>query len=99
MADGTLKWYVVHTYSGYENKVAGDLMTTVENRGLQDMITEVKVPTEIVTENNAQYPRLHRLCRTGIKARAAYRRGGLPHGRRAARSEGFLCRRRLGKNN
>ena len=50
MADGTLKWYVVHTYSGYENKVAGDLMTTVENRGLQDMITEVKVPTEIVTE-------------------------------------------------
>ena len=52
MADGTLKWYVVHTYSGYENKVAGDLMTTVENRGLQDMITEVKVPTEIVTENN-----------------------------------------------
>ena len=52
MADGTLKWYVVHTYSGYENKVAGDLMTTVENRGLQDMIVEVKVPTEIVTENN-----------------------------------------------
>ncbi len=51
MADGTLKWYVVHTYSGYENKVAGDLMTTVENRGLQDMIVEVKVPTEIVTEN------------------------------------------------
>ncbi|MBQ5346448.1 MAG: transcription termination/antitermination factor NusG [Ruminococcus sp.] len=50
MADGTLRWYVVHTYSGYENKVAGDLMTTVENRGLQDMITEVKVPTEIVTE-------------------------------------------------
>ena len=52
MADGTLRWYVVHTYSGYENKVANDLMTTVENRGLQDMITEVKVPTEIVTENN-----------------------------------------------
>lgn len=50
MADGTLRWYVVHTYSGYENKVANDLMTTVENRGLQDMIVEVKVPTEIVTE-------------------------------------------------
>lgn len=50
MADGTLRWYVIHTYSGYENKVASDLMTTVENRGLQDMITEVKVPTEIVTE-------------------------------------------------
>jgi len=50
MADGTAKWYVVHTYSGYENKVANDLMTTVENRNLQDMIMEVKVPTEIVTE-------------------------------------------------
>ena len=44
------RWYVVHTYSGYENKVASTLMTTVENRNLQDMILEVKVPTEIVTE-------------------------------------------------
>lgn len=47
---GEAKWYVVHTYSGYENKVASNLMTTVENRNLQDMIHEVKVPTEIVTE-------------------------------------------------
>lgn len=44
------KWYVIHTYSGYENKVASTLLTTVENRGLQDMIPDVKVPTEIVTE-------------------------------------------------
>ena len=44
------KWYVIHTYSGYENKVASTLQTTVENRGLQDMIPDVKVPTEIVTE-------------------------------------------------
>ena len=44
------RWYVVHTYSGYENKVASTLLTTVENRGLQDMIQDVKVPTEIVTE-------------------------------------------------
>lgn len=44
------RWYVVHTYSGYENKVASTLMTTVENRGLQEMIQDVKVPTEIVTE-------------------------------------------------
>ncbi|MDO5123042.1 MAG: transcription termination/antitermination protein NusG [Eubacteriales bacterium] len=44
------RWYVVHTYSGYENKVASNLMTTVENRNLQDMILEVKVPTETVTE-------------------------------------------------
>ena len=49
MADEA-KWYVIHTYSGYENKVASTLQTTVENRGLQDMIPDVKVPTEIVTE-------------------------------------------------
>ena len=50
MSDYEAKWYVVHTYSGYENKVAGDLITTAENRNLQDMIIDVKVPTEIVTE-------------------------------------------------
>ena len=44
------KWYVVHTYSGYENKVASNLEKTVENRGLQDLIQEVKVPTETVVE-------------------------------------------------
>ncbi len=44
------RWYVVHTYSGYENKVASTLQTTVENRGLSEMIQDVKVPTEIVTE-------------------------------------------------
>ena len=38
-------WYVVHTYSGYENKVATDLMTMVENRRIQDLICDVKVPT------------------------------------------------------
>ena len=44
------KWYVVHTYSGYENKVATNLETIVENQKLQDLILEVKVPTETVTE-------------------------------------------------
>ena len=44
------KWYVIHTYSGYENKVASNLETTVENRHLQDLIQEIKVPTETVTE-------------------------------------------------
>lgn len=43
-------WYVVHTFSGYENKVASSIEQLVENRGLQDMIQEVRVPTEIVTE-------------------------------------------------
>ena len=50
MAETEAKWYVVHTYSGYENKVAADLMTTAENRQLTDMIIDVKVPTETVTE-------------------------------------------------
>ena len=44
------KWYVVHTYSGYENKVASNLEKTVENRQLNDLIQQVLVPTETVTE-------------------------------------------------
>ena len=44
------KWYVVHTYSGYENKVATNLETIVENRKLEDWIFDIKVPTEKVTE-------------------------------------------------
>lgn len=44
------KWYVVHTYSGYENKVASNLEKTVENRQLQDLIQEIRVPTEKVIE-------------------------------------------------
>lgn len=44
------KWYVVHTYSGYENKVKTNLETIVENRNLQHLIAEVKVPTETVVE-------------------------------------------------
>ncbi len=52
MEDQTMEalWYVVHTYSGYENKVAQDLQTMVENRRLQDMICDIKVPTEMVPE-------------------------------------------------
>ena len=44
------KWYVVHTYSGYENKVAQNIEKVVENRKLHDLIPEIRVPTEIVTE-------------------------------------------------
>ena len=40
------RWYVVHTYSGYENKVASDLATMVESRGMQDLILDIVVPTE-----------------------------------------------------
>ncbi len=43
-------WYVVHTYSGYENKVKMDLEKTIENRKLQDQILEVSVPLRDVVE-------------------------------------------------
>lgn len=46
----TAKWYVIHTYSGYENKVAQNIDKVVENRGLQQLIHEIKVPTEKVVE-------------------------------------------------
>lgn len=44
------KWYVVHTYSGYENKVKDNIEKSVENRGISDLITDVKIPTEDVVE-------------------------------------------------
>ena len=44
------QWYVVHTYSGYENKVKVDIEKTIENRGLQEQILEVSVPMEEVVE-------------------------------------------------
>ena len=44
------KWYVVHTYSGYENTVKATIERTVESRGLQDWIHAVSIPLETVTE-------------------------------------------------
>ena len=49
MAD-TAKWYVVHTYSGYENTVKATIEKTVESRGLQEQILAVSIPLETVTE-------------------------------------------------
>ena len=46
----TVQWYVVHTYSGYENKVKANLEKSVENNGMQDLIQEVKIPVEEVVE-------------------------------------------------
>lgn len=48
MADA--KWYIVHTYSGYENKVKADIEMTVQNRGIEDQILEVSVPLERAVE-------------------------------------------------
>ena len=49
MAD-ELKWYVAHTYSGYENTVAVSIEQAVENRNMHDLIAEVSIPMETVTE-------------------------------------------------
>ena len=46
----TAKWYVVHTYSGYENTVKATIEKTVESRSLQDQILAVSIPLETVTE-------------------------------------------------
>lgn len=46
----TAKWYVVHTYSGYENTVKATIEKTVESRHLQDQIQTVTIPLETVTE-------------------------------------------------
>ncbi|MBE5928894.1 MAG: transcription termination/antitermination protein NusG [Lachnospiraceae bacterium] len=44
------RWYVVHTYSGYENKVKANIEKTIENRNLQDQILEVSIPLQNVVE-------------------------------------------------
>lgn len=49
MADGA-KWYVAHTYSGYENTVAATIEKAVENRNMHDLIQEINIPMETVTE-------------------------------------------------
>ena len=46
------RWYVAHTYSGYENKVKASLEKIVENRGLEDLIFDIRVPVETVIEKN-----------------------------------------------
>ena len=48
------KWYVVHTYSGYENKVKTNLEKIIENRSLEDLIIDIRVPTEDVVESKGE---------------------------------------------
>lgn len=54
--EGEIRWYVVHTYSGYENKVKANIEKIVENRGMQDQIIEVSVPIQntIETKNGVR---------------------------------------------
>ena len=58
MAD-TAKWYVVHTYSGYENTVKATIEKTVENRHLENLIHEVSIPLETVTELTEKGPKTY----------------------------------------
>ena len=44
------KWYVLHTYSGYENKVKKNLETRIETMGLENNVFGIEIPTEMVTE-------------------------------------------------
>jgi len=46
------RWYVAHTYSGYENKVKANLEKIVENRGLGHLIFDVQIPVDVVTEHD-----------------------------------------------
>jgi transcriptional antiterminator NusG len=63
MAEERALWYVVHTYSGYENKVATDLKKTVINNGMTDLIQDVMVPVEEVVEvkNGKQHVIQHKI--------------------------------------
>jgi transcriptional antiterminator NusG len=49
-----LRWYVAHTYSGYENKVKANLEKIVENRGLENLIKDIKVPVETVVHKDGE---------------------------------------------
>lgn len=48
------RWYVAHTYSGYENKVKTSLEKIIENRGLGHLIFDIRIPTEVVIEKNGE---------------------------------------------
>ncbi|MBQ8510229.1 MAG: transcription termination/antitermination factor NusG [Clostridia bacterium] len=50
-ATGEKRWYVAHTYSGYENKVKTNLEKIVENRGLHDVIVDIRIPVETYIDN------------------------------------------------
>ena len=57
-ASKSAKWYVVYTYSGYENKVKTNLQKIIENRSLENLILDIKVPTEDVVETKGEEKKL-----------------------------------------
>ena len=61
------RWYVAHTYSGYENKVKTSLEKIVENRGLGDLIFDIRIPVETVVEKNGSEEKI-----TEVKVHAIF---------------------------
>ncbi len=57
MSEDTAKWYVAHTYSGYEKTVKATIAKAVENRNMGDLIHEVNIPMETVTEITDKGPK------------------------------------------
>ena len=55
--DGNAKWYVVHTYSGHENKVKVNIEKMVENRGMQDLILDISKEKQILTVRVSMFGR------------------------------------------
>ena len=76
------QWYVVHTYSGYENKVKANIEKTIENRKLQDQILEVSVPLQdvIETKNGVKNPWRYGLRRARLQAGSVIGAGDAEHG-------------------
>ena len=54
MSNEMAQWYVIHTYSGYENKVAANIQKMIEMRGLENLIFETRIPTEVLVENEQE---------------------------------------------
>ena len=56
-----LRWYVAHTYSGYENKVKANLEKIIENRGLGDKIFDIRIPLDFTLSNKEIKKELDRI--------------------------------------
>ena len=67
MADTEARWYVAHTYSGYENKVKADIENTIVNRNLQDQILEVYVPMQEVEREGKDSKKLVQQKPAGLR--------------------------------
>lgn len=76
------RWYVVHTYSGYEKKVASNILKLVENRKMQDEIFEVRIPVEVATTTTTKKIVTSRVDKKGkVQVKESFTLPGINHGR------------------